>query len=197
METLTEIVRTDRRSAVAAWGLTLVLALAAAASARTGAYLWAGLVVVIVAVVVLPPVADRDWTATVPWPHLLAVTVAVVVRASGAYRELAGYVAVASLAVLVVVELDAFTPVEMTRRFAVLFGVLTTMAIQGWWAVGQFYSDRWFGTDFITTQTELQWDFVVVSAVAVALGVLSEVYLATAAGDADEPTSLRTSNEPR
>lgn len=172
--------------AASSWLLTLVLVVTAIRSVGHAAPVWAGFVGLSAAVAALPAAITGDWRATVPLAHLFVFVVAVLVRATGAYLELTGYVAVAALATVVVVELDAFTDIEMTRRFAVAFGVLTTLALQGWWTVAQFYSDRWFGTDLLTTQLELQLDLVAVSVVALVLGLLSELYLETVS--TDEPT---------
>lgn len=180
MDSLAAIEGTDSANAVGSWALTLVLVAAVLESLRTGDLLWAGFVLVCVAVVVLPPLAYRNWHVTVPWPHLLVVTGAVVVRALEFYGEVAGFLALAALATVVVVELATFTEVELTPRFAVVFGVLTTLALQGWWTIAQYYVDRLLGTGFLFTQRELQVDFVAVAVVAFVLGVVSEWYLATA-----------------
>lgn len=177
MATLDALVHGERTNALLAWALTSVVGLAAVESLLTDALLWAGFALVVVAVAALPAVWTGDWQVIVPWPLLAAAAVAMVVRAAGLYLETAGYLAVASLALVVVVELDAFTAVEMSRRFAVAFAVMTTMAIQGWWTVAQFYSDRWLGSDLLRSQTELQWDFVTVTVVGLVLGGLFELYV--------------------
>lgn len=160
----------DRTNALVGWSLTGVVVLAAVESARTGAVLWAGFALVVAVAVALPAAATRDWTTVVPWPVVAFAAVAMIVRAVGRYPEAAGYAAVTALAQIAVVELDSFTNVTMSRRFAVGFSVLTTMAIQSLWTVAQFYSDRWLRTDFLRSQTELQWDLVVVTAVSVVVG---------------------------
>jgi chromate transport protein ChrA len=71
-----------------------------------------------------------------------------------------------------VVEIDHFTDVKLTQRFAITFAVLTTMAIQALWVIAQYYSDAWFGTTFLLSQAELQWDFVIVTGVGILFGVL-------------------------
>lgn len=113
-----------------------------------------------------------------PWPLLLMSALAVLSGSIGFASEIAGYVAVAALALLTAVEIDAFTAVEMSRRFAVAFAVLTTLAVQGLWIIAQYYSDLWLETDFLTTQTELQVDIVLVTFVGLAMGTLFEWYFA-------------------
>ncbi len=141
-------------------------------SILTGDLLWGGFSLLLAAVASLPALTTRDWLAMVPWPLPFSAAVAVIARATELSTETAGYLGVATLALLVVVELDVFTSVELGRRFAVAFGVLTTMAVEALWIVAQFYSDRWLGTDFLTTQTELQEDIVIVTVVGFALGAL-------------------------
>ncbi|QLG62595.1 hypothetical protein [Halorarum salinum] len=164
------LAHSKRINAVLGWVLTGSVTLSVVESFRKGALLWGGLALVIATVTVVPALSTGEGTMLPPWPLLLVTAIAVLVRTLGSYPEIAGYVAVASLALIAVVELDAFTPVDMSRRFTVGFAVLTTMAIQGLWTVAQFYSDRWLGTGFLRSQTELQWDFVLVTAVGLVVG---------------------------
>jgi len=162
----------ERANVVLSWLLTAVVLVAAIESLLTAALLWAGFALLVVVVLSLPAVTFRDWAAIVPWPPLAVTTLAMGLRSSGLYPETAGYLAIASLALILVVELDMFTRVEMSYPFAVGFAMLLTMACQGGWTVAQYYSDRWTGTEFLRTQTELQWDMVVVTAVGLVVGGL-------------------------
>jgi hypothetical protein len=165
-------IRRGRVAAIVGWVLIGSIALGAAGSLLTGAVLWGLFSLVVLAVAVLPALTRRDWTAMVPWPLLLVAAVAVIARAAGRYAEVAGYLGIVALALVIVVELEAFTSVELSRWFAVAFAVMTALALQSIWIVAQFYSDRWLGTGFLSTQTELQEDIVLVTAVAVAAGGL-------------------------
>lgn len=166
------IVISERANAAIGWLTVGFVGLAAVESVLTDALLWAGFSLVVVAVASLPAVTRRDWSAVVPWPLSSVAAVAVVARAAGRYGETAGYLAIATFALLVVVELDTFTSVDLGRRFAVGFGVLTTMAVESLWIVAQFYSDRWLGTEFLSSQRELQEDIVIVTVVGFAVGGL-------------------------
>lgn len=166
------LARNATTNAVLLWSLLAVVLLAALLSALTGAVLWGAFAVTAAAVLAFPAVLMRDWRVMVPWPLGLSVTVPVVVRTLGYHPELAGYVAISGIALAAVVEIDAFTDVEMSRRLAVLFAALTTMAFQSWWTVAQYYSDRWFGTGFIRSQAELQWDLVAVTVGTLLMGGL-------------------------
>lgn len=170
MVSIDALVRDESTNARIGWVLTGAVAVTAVRSALAGDPLWGGFALLAVVVMGLPAASTGRWTVMVPWPLLATVAAAVIAGASGAYRETAGYVAVATLALVAVAELDAFTPVEMSRRFAVGFTALTTMAVQALWTVAQFYSDLWLGTEFLRSQAELQWDIVAATGVGVVLG---------------------------
>lgn len=177
MAGLRALVYSEPVNALVGWALAGAVGVVALGSALAGDLLWAGVALAAAAVVAAPAAATGDWRLMVPWPPVLVLAAAVVVRALGRYPEASAAVAVASLALVAVLELDAFTAVDMSRRFAVAFAVMTTLALQGLWTVAQFYADRWLGTDFLTSQVELQWDIAIVATVAVAMGAVFELYV--------------------
>ncbi|QRV14735.1 hypothetical protein JMJ58_17705 [Haloterrigena salifodinae] len=175
--TLAELVRDERTNAIIGWLLASIVALVGLESVFAGVLLWGGFELLIVVAVAAPALTTGDWTAVVSWPLLAVVAFATVASAAVFPFETSVYITVAALALIVVVELEAFTGVELSRRFSVGFAVLTTMALQALWTVAQFYSDRWLGTEYLRSQSELQWDFVVVTVVGFALGGLFQWYV--------------------
>lgn len=172
------LIHDGRTNARIGWALTAVTALAGLWSALAGHLLWAGIALVAAATYAAPAAWAGDPRLLVPWPLLAAGTAAVVVRALGLFPTAAAAVAVATLALVAVAALDAFTGLDASRRFAVALAVMTTLALQGLWTVAQYAADRLLGTDFLTTQVALQRDIAVVSAVALGAGVLFEWYVA-------------------
>ncbi|OAQ53756.1 hypothetical protein HTG_05700 [Natrinema mahii] len=168
----------ERRGDIVCWLLTAVVAVDGLEGVLRDVPLWGGFELLVVAVAAIPAVATRDWTATVPWPLMAIAAVAAVARAAGASFEPVAYLAIATLALLVVAELEAYTSVELSRRFAIVFAVLTTLALQALWTIAQFYADQWLGTAYLRSQAELQWDFVVVTGVGLVLGALLQMYFA-------------------
>lgn len=154
-----------------------IMTLVAVESFLTNDLLWGIFSVFLVTVASLPALTFHDRTAMVPWLLLAVAAIAVLARATELYAEVAGYVAIATLALLIVVELTVFTPVELSQWFAVLFAVMTTMAIEALWMVAQFYSDQWLGTAYMSTQTELQRDIVLVTVVGALVGGAYYVYV--------------------
>lgn len=174
------------------WALTAVVAVAGVGTLLAGGVAWGTLWLALAVALALPAAVSREWTLIVPWLLPLSAVVAVVLRTTGGFPETAGYVAVTTLALVVVVELDRFTRVDMSRYFTVGFAVMTTLALQAVWTVVQFASDRWLDTEFLRSQTELQVDFVVVTVVALVVGGLFVRYLDHAA-----PTDQRIVPEAR
>lgn len=167
----------DRRvNAVLSWLLVAFLLFAAVESTVDGELLWAGLAAVATAIVLLPAALLRDPTTMPAWIVVLLATVPLVGRSLGVLTEIATYLAVASLALLVAVEIDAFSSAEMTPPFAVAFVVVTTMSIAGVWTIAQFASDRVLATSFIEGQTALMWNLVLATAVGLCGGLLFELY---------------------
>ncbi|ELZ17346.1 hypothetical protein C477_13985 [Haloterrigena salina JCM 13891] len=175
--TLAELIRDERINAIIGWLLVSIVALGGLENVFTGILLWGGFELLIVVAVAAPALTTGDWTAVVSWPLLAVVAFAAVAGAAVFPFETSVYITVATLALIVVVELEAFTAVELSRRFSVGFAVLTTMALQALWTVAQFYADRWLGTEYLRSQTELQWDFVVVTVVGLALGGIFQWYV--------------------
>jgi len=159
------------------WASNGVVTLAALESVLSETPLWGGFSLLVVIVVSAPALVTREWTAMVPWPLVSVAAIAVTARAVGFSPDAAGYLAIAMLALLIVVELDVFTSIELGRRFAVGFGVLTAMAIEALWIIAQFYADQWLGTTFLSTQTELQEDIVSVTVISFVVGSLVYWYL--------------------
>lgn len=174
---LDDLLRGARTNALIGWTAVASVTVAAAASLVVDPSIWDGYALVLVVVAALPAMVTRDWTTMAHWPILAVATIAVVARIAGLYPEATGHVAIVALALVVVVELDGFTSIQLSRRFAVGLAVLTTLAIEAIWIVVQFVSDRWLGTGYLTTQTELQWDIVTVTVVSLAVGVVFYWYL--------------------
>lgn len=170
------LVHDERTNAVVGWLLLGIVTVDAVENLLRDVPLWGGFELFVVAVASAPALVTREWTAMVPWPILSITAFAVLAGTTVVPFETTVYLAIASLAFVVVVELEAFTSVRLTSRFAVGFAVLTTLALQALWTIAQFYSDAWLGTDFLRTQTELQWDFVVVTAVGLVLGAIFQWY---------------------
>ncbi|WP_436924186.1 hypothetical protein [Halosimplex amylolyticum] len=177
MRTPSDLLDYEGTNAVVGWLIVVGLALVAVERALTGAERWVGVAAVTAFAALVPPVLARDPKEMVAWEALAVAAVPVAAPSVGVGPEWAAYVVVAALALLLAVELDAFTDVEMTPDFAVGFVVVLTMAVAGLWVVVRYAYDAAFGTDLLPDQTPLMWELILATAIGVVAGVVFEVYV--------------------
>lgn len=177
--TLDRVVGDERVNAGLGWALIAFIALVATEEVLDGNLLWAGFAVFVAGVALVPAISHRDWTVMLPWEVLALSALPILGRAVATLMftsRVATYLSVAALALIVAVELHAFTHVEMTYWFAVLFVVVATIATAGIWAVIQWLSDIYLGTVFIHSEERLMWDFVAATVIGGMAGIVFEWY---------------------
>ena len=176
-----------RRNASIAWVMVAFLGLAAIANLLDGDPLWSGFILGMVALVVVPPVVDRNVRTMLPWEILVMAALPVIGRTFATVPltgRLSTYLSVAAVALVVAVELHAFTTVRMTYGFAVVFVVVATMATSGAWVlvrwgvevalnVPALYPE--LGPD--ETLTAVNWEFVYSTVAGLVGAVVFELYL--------------------
>jgi hypothetical protein len=160
------------------WVLVGVLALAILENLADGRLIWTAFLGITLVVLVLPAVVLRDSSAMLP-PAVTAMAVLPgVTRALGPewITEYATYVGVAAVALAVVVELALFTEAELSPWFADAMVVLTTMAAIGVWAILQFYSDQFLGTELLGSADAVMWEFIRATGAGIAAAIVFELY---------------------
>jgi len=193
MVELEMLLHSDRSNAALGWLLVGCLVALAVWSGLSTDRDWWVVPLAGAAILALPPVTTGDPARMVPWPLIAVVAAASAAGAAGLAVEIVAAVVVATLSVVVTVELSAFTSVDMSRRFGVAFAVLTTMAMQAVVVVLQFYSDQWLGTDYLRGLRELQWDLVSVTLVAIGAGIVFARYIDSST---EPPTARRSGSHP-
>lgn len=183
----------EERARQLSWLSVGLLAVAMVESVLTDDLVWAALLGVTLVVLVLPPVAARDVGTVLPPSVTGLAALPAVTRAFDLpwLTDFAVYGGVAAVALAVVVELTLFTETEMAPWFADLTVVLTTMAAIGLWAVLQFASDRWLGTELLTTTDAVMREFVRATAAGVLAAGVFEVHF-----EVVEPNDERASDLP-
>jgi hypothetical protein len=185
---LASLLRTSRPNAVLGWVLTGVIALTAVGNVVLGNLLWAGFAAVVGGLAILPAVARRDPLVMIPWEVFVLAALPLLGYTFGvnvAFREVATYLSVAALALIVAVELQLFTDVEMNYQFALLFVVVSTLAFAGLWAVSRWLSDLYLGTELLldpalsedAVEEHLMWEFVASAVAGLLSGVVFELYV--------------------
>lgn len=183
---LSELFQSGRLNALVSWALVGVLGLVFVESLVDFDRLWILFVATTGVIVLVPPVAYRDWRTMLPWEVLVFSLLPILVRGvfGGELGTFAYYLSVAGLALVVTVELHTFTSVRMTHWFAVVFVTMTTMASVAAWAVVRWSADGLLGTQFLTepgvTQAQanaaLMTEFVRVAVAGLVAGVLFDAY---------------------
>lgn len=178
----------QRTNAALSWALVGFLMLAVATSLFRDDLVWAGFALVVAVLTVLPPVLLRNTTAMLPWEVTALCALPILGRAISTVTltgQLATYLSVAAIALVVAVELHLFTPVRMTDSFAVAFVVVATLAMAGLWAVVRWSADLMLGTTFLldpalseeVIERHLMWEFVASTAAGVIAGLVFTLYV--------------------
>lgn len=172
-------IESRRTNALLAWVLIACIVVATANSALEGDLLWMGLGVASVAIVLVPAVAYRSAAAMLPWEVLLFAAVPLVSESFGILlpRSIATFLVVPALALAIAVEFDAFTSVEMSPGFAVVFVVTSTMATAGAWAVVKWIADLALGTEHLGDLSETMWTMVAATGTGLVTGAIFAGYL--------------------
>jgi len=170
--------RNGRTNALIAWAVVGVLALVFLESALDWDRLWMAFVAVTGIVVLIPPVAYRDWRAMLPWELLVLATLPILVRGlvAGTVGTFAFYLAVAALALTITAELHMFTAMRVTSWFAVVLVVLMTLAAAATWAIIRWNLDHTLGMHYLTTNDALMTEFVWVTLAGLTAGILFDSY---------------------
>ena len=198
---VTDLLGDQRTNAIIAWLVVALILAAVAGSVVEGDLLWGVFTGALAAVTLLPALSFRNVDAMLPWEIVLLAALPVVGRLFATVPvtgNLATYFSVAAIALIVAVELQLFTPVKMTPRFAVVFVGVATMATAGFWAVVRWSADRTLGTTFIldpalsehAIEEALMWEFVASTLAGVGAGVLFALYISFKIGTTRLPEEV-------
>ncbi|MFC6962197.1 hypothetical protein [Halocatena marina] len=174
---LGQTLRSERINALLAWVLVGFVAVVAVVNIGIDP-LWAGFAACVAVLGVIPAVAVRSLRAMLPWEVLALASLPLLAQTfrTPGTGQIATYLAVAAVALIVAVELHVFTPVDMNYSFAVLFVVVTTMAAAGVWAIIRWSADIYLGISFGLTERELMFEFVASTVAGLLAGIIFELY---------------------
>jgi len=198
---VTDLLGDQRTNAIMAWLVVGLILAAVAGSVIEGEPLWGIFTAALAVVTLLPPLSYRNVDVMLPWEIVLLAALPVVGRLFATVPvtgNLATYLSVAAIALIVAVELQLFTPVKMTARFAVVFVGVATMATAGVWAVVRWSADRLLGTAFIldpalsehAIEEALMWEFVASTLAGIGAGVLFALYISRKVGTTRLPEEV-------
>jgi hypothetical protein len=191
--TIDRLLRDEHLNAVLGWVVVAGVGLTAVGSVLTGDLLWGVFAAAVAAIALLPPLVSGEPGVMLPWEVLALAGLPVLGRSVATLQvtsRVGTYLSVAALALIVAVELHAFTAVSMSPSFAVAFVAIATMGIAGVWAVLRWTVDLWVGTGFLldpalsehAIERGLMLEFVASTVAGVLAGVVFELYIRRRAG---------------
>jgi hypothetical protein len=136
--------------------------------------------VVIVLLGLVPPIAFRSRFVMLPWEVLAVALLPLIGIAIGTDRlssPLVAYLAIAAVGLVIVVELEAFTSLQMSPGFAIVLVVASTMAAAALWAMLQWYAAIALERPFELTNDELMIEFIYATLAGFAGGILFRTYI--------------------
>ena len=149
---LAEYFTETRRNAIVVWTLVCVLGGTLLGGAYLDRYEPVLFGVVAIVIVVTPPAKFRNPFAVAPWYFVGLLCLPVLWEAFVPIPIATGIVsglAVATMGLLIAVELDRFTSLRLEPWFAVALTVLFTLAMAGLFGILRWISDVLFGTTYL------------------------------------------------
>lgn len=173
------LVRDAGVNAALGWLLVVVVLAASGGAVLAGDVVWAVFAAAVAVIALVPAATLRNARSMPAWEVLLLAAVPVPARLLGTPfggGRYATYAAVAAVALLVAVDLDAFSPVRMNDGFALLFVVVATMAAAGVWAVVRWLSDLALATTHLGSERALMLEFLASAVVGAVAGIVYVFY---------------------
>ena len=189
----------SRRNTVLSWLFVAVLVGAVVAGVFFDRPEPVLLSVVAIVVVAAPAIASRDPSVVAPWYFVGLVTLPILWESFAPIplvTEVVPSLALATLGLLIVVELDRFTSLRLVPWFAVTLTVLLTLAMSGllnvlWWS-----SDVVFGTTYLldgrsqdAVNAAVMIEFIYATVAGLLAGALFYTYFRLASGRKTAPNA--------
>jgi len=152
--------------------------------------LWMVFGITALSLYVLPIVTMRDPFRALPWEMTLLLSAPLLLHiSSGAsvldealdwwndFTSLAFSFSLATIGFLLTIELQMYTDVRMSRGFAVFFVFMFTLGVSGFWHLGQYLDDVFFGTNHIVSNSSVMRSFLWTLIGGVLMGFVYAAYL--------------------
>lgn len=176
---LTPLFESGRVNAAVSWVIIAVYVLVLVESLLSRDVAWSLFTAIVIGIILLPASSRRSPLVMLPWEVLLLGSFPIIVRAvevSAITNTFATYLSIATLALIVTVEVHVLSQVRVTHWFAIGFVGLGTLAVAGAWAVVRWNMDLLLGTSLLTTNEALMVEFLWVLGAGLVAGVLFDLY---------------------
>ncbi len=178
-ELMRSLVLNGKNNAIASWMFILAIFASFVESIFTFDLSWVLFTGILLIILTYPLRKTRSFTTMLPWELLLVTAIPVMGRAlqwSFLTNQIALYFSFAAIALVIAVELHVFTKVKMTSGFSILFVILSTLAVAGFWSVILWFMDINLGTSFIFDNRALMLDLFGALIGGIVGGFLFEFY---------------------
>ncbi len=154
--------------------------------------LWAIFGVTALSLYVLPIITTRDLFKALPWEMTILLSAPVMLHISSGSQmmseqfawwddltSLAFAFSLSTIGFLLTIELNLYTGVRMNRAFSVFFVFMFTLSSSGFWMMGEYISDKLFGTAHLLSNEAVMRDFVWILIGGILMGFVYAAYIRT------------------
>lgn len=172
------------------WVASLVLFFATVYSLLKMDVLWVVFGIAALSLYMLPIVTMRSPFRALPWETTILLSAPMLLHLASKSRALNEHLhwwddftslafafSIATLGFLLTIELQMYTSVRMNRPFAVFFVIMFTLAVSGFWQIGEFLGDRVYGTHYQGSNSDVMTTLVWNLIGGIVMGFAYDLYL--------------------
>jgi hypothetical protein len=152
IDKLRKLLKNTPINAFIGWTMILLLTLLGIGNFIYGRFMWTILIAFVIGIIITPAIRMRKLSVMPSWYFIFLVILPIVGSSTAWYffsTSIPFYVSIATIALLMAAEINWFTSVKMTYRFAILLVIATTLAISGLWHLIEWLLDIYFGTSYL------------------------------------------------
>lgn len=152
--------------------------------------LWVIFGITALSLYMLPIVTMRNPFRALPWEMAILLSAPLILHIAARshalnehlhwwddFTSLAFALSLATIGFLLTVELQIYTKVKMNRPFAIFFVIMFTLAVAGFWQIGEFVGDKVYDTHYQGDNTDVMSTLVWNLIGGIIMGFVYDLYL--------------------
>lgn len=152
--------------------------------------LWSAFGIAALSLYILPIASTRDPLQALPWEMTLLLASPIILHLSEGSRALSENIgwwdnltslsfafSFATIGFLLTLELEMYTDVRMNRPFSMFFVIVFTIAVSGFWQVGEYLSDFFVDTSNILSNDQVMKEFLWVTFGGLVMALVYGAYI--------------------
>ncbi|TQD28418.1 hypothetical protein [Methanolobus vulcani] len=190
IDKLRKLLKNTPINAFIGWTIILLLTLLGIGNFIYGRFMWTILIAFVIGIIITPAIRMHKLSVMPSWYFIFLAILPIVGSSTAWYffsTSIPFYVSIATIALLMAAEINWFTSVKMTYRFAILLVIATTLAISGLWHLIEWLLDIYFGTSYLpggfspdAINDTVMYQFIYATIAGVAAGALFGWYFRSA-----------------